>query len=155
MNEEKYFNELWDKSPMGRIGCGAPITFACIIVFGIFMLCSCATKKQIEYVDRVVTEYKTKEVHDTLVNNVHDSIYHTIFQKGDTIYDTKYVEKTKYRDKVVVKIDTCYKDSIRTQIKETVVEKKYIPKWCYYTLAIAIIAIVIIVIRFVLWLRHK
>ena len=51
----------------------------------------CATKRHVEYVDREVVKYKTKIQHDTLINNIHDSVYHTVFQKGDTIYDTKYV----------------------------------------------------------------
>ena len=60
-------------------------------ILSLFILTGCATKTKIEYVDREVVKYETKVQHDTLINNVHDSIYHTIFQKGDTIYDTKYV----------------------------------------------------------------
>ena len=59
-------------------------------IVALVLFSSCATKKQIEYRDREVVKYVTKVQHDTLINNVHDSIYHTIFQKGDTIYDTKY-----------------------------------------------------------------
>ena len=63
------------------------------IMIGLCVLCSCSHGKTIEYVDREVVKYNTKEVHDTTFIDKHDSIHHTIFQKGDTIYDTKYVER--------------------------------------------------------------
>lgn len=123
------------------------------ILFTILVFYSCATKTKIEYVDREVVRYETKIQHDTLINNIHDSVYHTVFQKGDTIYDTKYVEKTKYRDRVVVKTDTCYRDSIQTVIKESVKEKQIIPKWCYYLLVFSIIVIIFAIIKVVRWIQ--
>lgn len=112
------------------------------IVLSLCLLCSCATRKSIEYIDREVVKYQKEYVHDTLIRYTHDSIYHTIFQKGDTVYDTKYIEKTKWRDNVVYKIDTVYRDSIHTQIKKATIEKQVIPKWCYYSLALCIIFII-------------
>lgn len=123
------------------------------ILFTILVFYSCATKREIQYVDRDVVKYETKIQHDTLINNIHDSVYHTVFQKGDTIYDTKYVEKTKYRDRVVVRIDTCYRDSIQTVIKESVKEKQIIPKWCYYLLVFSIIVIIFAIVKVVRWIQ--
>ena len=137
---------------MGRIGCGSPIV-AVIVVAIVLMFSSCATKREIQYVDRDVVKYETKIQHDTLINNIHDSVYHTVFQKGDTIYDTKYVEKTKYRDRVLVRIDTCYRDSIQTVIKESVKEKQIIPKWCYYLLVFSIIVIIFAIVKVIRWLQ--
>ena len=137
---------------MGRIGCGSPIV-AVIVVAIVLVLSSCATKREIQYVDRDVVKYETKIQHDTLINNIHDSVYHTVFQKEDTIYDTKYVEKTKYRDRVVVRIDTCYRDSIQTVIKESVKEKQIIPKWCYYLLVFSIIVIIFAIVKVIRWLQ--
>ena len=137
---------------MGRIGCGSPIV-AVIVVAIVLMFSSCATKREIQYVDRDVVKYETKIQHDTLINNIHDSVYHTVFQKGDTIYDTKHVEKTKYRDRVVVRIDTCYRDSIQTVIKESVKEKQIIPKWCYYLLVFSIIVIIFAIVKVIRWLQ--
>lgn len=57
-----------------------------IIVFVLCVCSSCVTKKQVEYVDRDVVRYVTKVQHDTLVQNVHDSIYHTVFQVGEPEY---------------------------------------------------------------------
>lgn len=112
------------------------------VFLAVLMLCSCATRTKIEYVDKEVVKYQKQVVHDTLINNIHDSIYHTVFQRGDTIYDTKYVEKTKWRDRVVYKIDTCYRDSICTQIREKTVEKQKIPKWCWYCAVFSILCII-------------
>lgn len=124
-----------------------------ILLSLVIALCSCATKTKIEYVDREVVKYKTIVQHDTLIQNTHDSIYHTIYQKGDTVYDTKYIEKTRWRDKVVVKTDTCYRDSIRTEIRESVVEKQKIPKWCYISLVISAIFVIFAIGKFVKWLQ--
>lgn len=113
----------------------------------------CATKRHVEYVDREVVKYKTKIQHDTLINNIHDSVYHTVFQKGDTIYDTKYVEKTKWRDRVVYKTDTCYSDSIQTITINKTIEKQTIPKWCYYCLVVCAIFLIFAIIRLIRWLQ--
>lgn len=154
MDNNRFYNKLWNDSPMGRMGCGSPIV-AIIIITLILVFSSCATKTKIEYVDREVVRYETKIQHDTLINNIHDSVYHTVFQKGDTIYDTKYVEKTKYRDRVVVRIDTCYRDSIQTVIKESVKEKQIIPKWCYYLLVFSIIVIIFAIVKVIRWLQIR
>lgn len=120
-----------------RIG---KIIFACVALIA---LCGCATKTKVEYVDREVVKYQIKVQHDTLIQNTHDSIYYSVMQKGDTIFATKYVEKTKYKDRSVFKCDTLYKDSlVVTQVKETVKEKRYVPNWCYFTLAIVIVVFI-------------
>lgn len=154
MNNNTFYNKLWEESPMGRIGCGSPIV-AVIVVAIILVFSSCATKKQIEYVDREVVKYQKEIVHDTLFQHTHDSIYHTVFQKGDTVFDTKYVVKTKWRDRVVYKTDTCYRDSIQTVIKESVKEKQIIPKWCYYLLVFSIIFIIFAINKIIRWLQTR
>ena len=117
------------------------------------LLFSCATKTKVEYVDREVVRYETITLHDTLINNIHDSVYHTIIQRGDTIYNTKYVEKTKWRERVVIKTDTCYRDSIQVQVRETTITKKVTPKWCYYVLALLGLFLAITIYKAVRWLR--
>lgn len=117
-----------------------------IITLLAFLFVSCATKKEVQYVDREIVKMQ----HDTLVVDVHDSVFHTIYQKGDTIYNTKYVEKTKYKDRIVVKTDTCYLDKV--QIRE--VEKKIIPKWCYYSLLITIVLLIFASIKIFKWIRR-
>ena len=123
------------------------------VILATCLICSCATRKSIEYVDREVVKYQKEVVHDTLFQHTHDSVYHTVFQKGDTIYDTKYVEKTKWRDKIVYKIDTCYRDSVYTQIKEKTVERQIIPKWCYFCLVVCAIFLIFAFRKLIQWLQ--
>lgn len=151
MTDKEYYDKLWNEITR-RIGCGTPIA-ASIIICIVILFSSCATKTKIKYVDREVVKYETKIQHDTLINNIHDSVYHTVFQKGDTIYDTKYVEKTKYRDRVVVKTDTCYRDSIQTVIRESVKEKQIIPKWCYYCLVVSILFVIFAIVKTIRWIQ--
>lgn len=124
-----------------------------MVVAVVILLSACATKTKVEYVDREVVKYETKIQHDTLYNDVHDSIYHTIFQKGDTVYNTKYVEHIKWKERIVCKIDTLFHDSVSVQIKENTVEKKIIPNWCYYSLVVWIILIIFAVIKVYKWTR--
>lgn len=124
-----------------------------LLILPLLLLLSCATKTKIEYVDREVVKYETKVQHDTLINNMHDSIFHTIYQQGDTIYNTKYVQKIQYRDRVVEKIDTCYKDSVHILNENVVHEKKIIPNWCYYSLVCWIIILIFAIVKVYKWLR--
>ena len=123
------------------------------VILALLLLCSCATKTKIEYVDREVVKYQKQFVHDTLIQHTHDSVLHTIIQKGDTVFDTQYIVKTKYQDRVVYKADTCYRDSIQTVIKENVKEKQITPKWCYYLLVFSIIVIIFSIIKVIRWLQ--
>lgn len=130
MGAEEY-KKIKDESEKYRLGCG---TMMFLIIAMCLLLSSCATKTKIEYVDREVVKNVSSVQHDTIINNVHDSIYHTIFQKGDTVYDTKYVEKTVYKDRIVHHIDTVLRDSIHTEVKKVTVVKERTPKWCHLLL---------------------
>lgn len=140
--EKRFWKNIWRCLLLLALGVFLVVFFPC-----------CSTKKQIEYVDREIVKYETKTQHDTLINNIHDSVYHTIFQRGDTIYDTKYIEHIRYRDNIVYKIDTCYRDSIRTQIKESVKEKQIIPKWCYFCLVVCAIFLIFTIRKLIRWLQ--
>ena len=133
-------------------GCGQPM-LAAIIIAIILLFSSCASKRQIEYVDREIVKYQKELVHDTLIQHTHDSVYHTIFQKGDTIYDTKYVEKTRWRDRIVVKTDTCFRDSVVTDYKETVKEVVKYPKTYWFAVGISVLFFIIAIIKFIRWLK--
>ena len=75
----------------------------------------------------------------------------TKIEKGDTIYDTKYVEKTKYRDRIVYQCDTCWRDSVATEYKETVKEVVKIPKIYKLSLWFTILSIIFVIVK----LYHK
>lgn len=124
-------------------------------VFAIVAFTSCATKTRIEYRDRDVNHYITNTVHDTLVDKTTDSIYVEIRTGGDTVYNTKYVEKTRWRDRIVERHDTCWRDSVVTEYKETVKEVIKIPKFYTYSLIFSILVIIFAIIKFYKWLREK
>lgn len=124
-----------------------------LFISTVILVCSCATRKSVEYVDREVVKYQKEVVHDTLIQHTHDSVYHTIFQKGDTVFDTKYVEKTKWRDRVVVKTDTCYRDSIQVKIMESVKEKQITPRWCYVSLVFCAVFFIFAIVKVIRWVQ--
>ena len=104
------------------------------IMCALFLLSGCATKSKIDYRDRDVVKYIKSIQHDTLINNVHDSVYNNIFTRGDTVYNFKYKERVSFKDRIVFRTDTLKKDSIQTQYKENTIIKKIIPKWCWILL---------------------
>ena len=124
---------------------------AMVVVITIILMTSCATKTKIEYRDRIVDHYITKEVHDTLKENTTDSVYFEVMVKGDTVYKTKYKEKTLWRDRIVEKHDTCYRDSVLTECKETIKEVTKIPKIYKYSLFFSIAILIFAIIKFVRW----
>lgn len=123
------------------------------LFMSVFLFLSCSTKKEIEYRDREVVKYNTLYVHDTTFIEKHDSVFHSILQKGDTIYDVKYVEHTKWRDRIVERHDTCWRDSVVTQYKETVKEVSRVPR--IYTAALIFSFLVLIygLIKLTKWLK--
>lgn len=107
----------------------------------ITLLCACATKKEIRYIGERQNQYEVKIQHDTIAQEIHDSIFHTIYKQGDTVYNTKYIERIRFREKVIERIDTFTRDSIIVKDSVKIVERKITPKWCYYSLAICILSI--------------
>lgn len=150
--ERLMYVEQWRQQQLMNSGCGNLVLYA-IIIAVIMLFSSCATKTKIEYRDRDVVKYNTSYVHDTTFVEKHDSVYHTIFQKGDTVYDTKYVERTRWRDNIVVKKDTCWRDSIVTIKKETVKEVTKIPKLFKITFVFSILVIIFAVVKSIRWLQ--
>ena len=123
------------------------------VILALLLLCSCATKTVVEYRDRDVNHYITKVEKDTVTQHTHDSIYFEVIQKGDTVYKTKYKEKYIYLDKIQIRRDTCYRDSIVTQYKEKVKEITKIPKFCYFCIGFSIIVIIFAFYKFVRWIQ--
>lgn len=129
---------------------------ATIIAFlSLFLLAACATRTRIEYRDRDVNHYITNTIHDTLINNTRDSIYVEVLAKGDTIWRTKYVEKTKWRDRIVERHDTCWRDSIVVEYKENVKEVTRVPKIYKFSLLLSILCIIFVFIKITRWLKKN
>ena len=121
----------------------------------VLLFVGCATKSKIEFRDRDVFKYITSVQHDTLVNNIHDSVYNNIFTRGDTVYNVKYKERVAYRDRIVLRNDTIKKDSIQTQYKENTIIKNKIPKWCWILLVINIILCTFVGVKFYIKWQSK
>lgn len=117
------------------------------IIIALLAFTSCATKTKIEYRDREVVKYITKELHDTLIDKTSDSVFVNVYVKGDTVFKEKYKEKTRWRDRVVIKNDTCWRDSVVTEYKETTKEVTKIPKIYTYALIFSIIVIIFAVVK--------
>ncbi len=79
---------------------GLRFTVYCLLLL---TLVGCKTVKVIEQVPVYVhdTAYQTKEVHDS----TYIDRWHTIYQKGDTVFDTKTITITK----TLTRTDTAYK----------------------------------------------
>ena len=123
------------------------------ILFGIICFTSCATKTKIEYRDRIVDHYNTIVQHDTLREHKSDSIFEKIYVKGDTVYNTKYVENTRWRDRIVERHDTCWRDSVVTEYKETVKEVTKIPKLFWISMCFSILVIIFAFVKLFRWLQ--
>lgn len=140
-------------STCNRKGCWPQMIVGLILI--LILISSCATKTKIEYVDREVVKYEYKTLYDTLIYNTHDSIYETVYQKGDTIYNVKYKEIVRYKDKIKYQTDTIYKDSIQNVVNKETVTKKIIPKWCYYCLLFSILCTIFAIYNIIKWLRSQ
>lgn len=153
--DKEDWRDIWDKSIFGRVGCREK-AFIFFAMFFLLLSClfSCATKTKIEYVDKETVKYVTQKEHDTLVVNTHDSVFYSIVQKADTVYVTKYLERTKFKDRIVNKTDTCFLENNKVQIKENTIVKTKVPKWCYYCLAFCAFCFIFASIKIILWLKR-
>lgn len=138
--------------PYGENGCLMPVGgIVTILAILLFVLASCRTKTVVEYRDRNVVQYVVQEVHDTLFEKISDSVFVEKERRGDTIYITKNKVVEKWKERVVERVDTCTKDSIVFQYKETQKEVFKTPKWCYYCLALCFLFIIYFVIKLARW----
>lgn len=144
--------EYYIRTSHPHLGCGTPVLMA-MLVSVVLLLSSCATRTKIEYRDRDVHHYITQVQHDTIIDKSTDSVYYEVKVKGDTVYATKYKEVTRWKERVVEKHDTCWRDSIVTEYKESVKEVKKIPKIYTYSLIFSILVIIFAVVKILRWLR--
>lgn len=123
------------------------------IIIAILTLTSCATKTKIEWREKEVIRYVAKEVHDTLIDKTTDSVYVNVYTKGDTVFKEKYKEKTRWRDRVVIKNDTCWRDSITTEYKETTKKVVKYPKTYWWFLGFTILFFIFAFVKLKKWLK--
>lgn len=125
-----------------------------IAVFAVlFAFLACKPTEKIEYVDKEKIVYQNAIKHDSIFNDVHDSIFQTIYQKGDTIFSVKYKEKIKEVLRYNYVKDTIFTDSIQYKIKKEVTTKKIIPKWCYCSLVVWVLLLIFAISKIYKWLH--
>ena len=71
------------------------------------------------------------------------------------LYQNKYKIQYKWRDRAVVKADTCWRDSVVTEYKEKVVEVTKIPKIYHATMLFSIFCIIFASIKLARWLKIR
>jgi len=149
MTREEYTRMVWEETVQNG-GCfGRTLMLMVIAVVFCMAFTSCATRTKIEYRDRDVYHYVTKVEKDTVTERVHDSIY--IHAKGDSFFVERW--HTKYVDRIVLRTDTMWRDSIVTIRKETTKEVVKVPKIYKYSLIISILVIIFATIKLLRWLR--
>lgn len=152
MRKDEYIKRLYKDYIMKTQGCAPTACGFCVIAAFVIVLCSCATKTKVEYVDRNVYKTEIQTKHDTLINNVHDSVYMQVFQKGDTVFQLKYKERVKYVNKIVYAKDTIYRDSVQTVVKEVVKTREpWYVKYSLYALAISVIFLLFFILKHISW----
>lgn len=132
------------------------IEYLILLTLGLFLVVffsCCSTKKQIEYVDRDINHYITNTVHDTLIDKTTDSVYFEVKVKGDTVFKTKYKEKTRWRDRIIERHDTCWRDNVVTEYKETIKEVTKIPKIFKFSLVFSILCCIFAIVKLIRWLK--
>lgn len=154
MTKKQQLGKIWNDCTNNIGGCFLPtMQIAIFVIVALLLFTSCATKTKIEYRDRDVNHYVTNTVHDTLIDKTTDSVYFEVLVKGDTVYKTKYNEKTRWRDRIIERHDTCWRDNVVTEYKETVKEVTKIPKILNVSLFISIVCIIFVFVKFIRWLK--
>ena len=144
----------WDT--VGRYGFAIILGSCLNTCLLVFTSCSAAkpiTTERIVY--KIDTLYKMNVRADTL--HILDSVFVNQYVKGDTVYKEKTAYK--WRDKVSVRVDTLYKNALRTDSVRvpTPVERKLTAweKTSMYVGKFAIGVVVMVVVSLLLWLIHR
>lgn len=152
--EKIEYARMWHEQQKQNVGCGTPL-YACIIIALVILFSSCTPRTIVEYRDRDVNHYITKVEKDTVTQNTRDSIYFEVIKKGDTVYATKYKEKYIYLDKIQIRRDTCWRDSVVTQYKENIKEITKIPKIYKVSLGFSILFVIFAILKLLTWLKKR
>lgn len=154
MNKYEYAQKVLEQQSKEQ-GCFPQILgiaiFVCLIGF---FLSSCATKEKIVYRDRDINNYITNTIHDTLKIETTDSVYVEVKTIGDTVFQTKYKEKTLWRDHIVELHDTCWKEKAVTEYKETVKEVVKVPRIYRVSLYVCIALLFFSVYKLIKFIRN-
>lgn len=103
----------------------------CLLFLALMLLTSCRTTRtaEREYITQHDTAYIDRMQRDSIY--LRDSIYHEVVAKGDTIYSTKYIERTKFRDRFIH--DSVYIHKTDTVLVDVVKEVERKPTFAQRT----------------------
>lgn len=150
--KEEYFVKIMSER-MTQDGCFPRAIYMLLFAVAVFLLSSCSVLTKTEYRDRDVNHYITNTVHDTLRIKETDSTHVETITRNDTVFHTVYREKTRWRDRIVEKHDTCYRDSVATEYKETVKEVVKYPKTYWFAIGISILFFIFAFVKLIRWTR--
>ncbi len=118
------------------------ITILATLALIVAVLAGCKTKTV------VVTEYRDRQVHDTtlLVDSVWRDRWHTEYLRGDTVFvrDSVFVDRYKYRDKVV---EVVQRDSVPYEVVVEVEKRvrngydKFVSGWFWASVIILLLIV--------------
>lgn len=98
---------------IGLLGFAVAVCVACMLTG--CKMCECVPTVEVH--DSIVVRYQR----DTIQYYNHDSIF--IHAKGDTVWSERW--SIRYRDRIVERVDTCYK----TDTQEVVRVEKVVPQY--------------------------
>lgn len=116
-----------------------------ILCFAIIALSACVRTRYIERTTHQQSTDTLRELRERIDSiYIRDSTYHYIYTAGDTVYNTLYKERTRWRE--VKQVDTFYQhrvDTLRVSIKtKEQTNTKDWGGWLILLLAISVIAII-------------
>ena len=147
MDEKLLIDNKWYETELRNNGGCFGFALYIVIVSLLVFMCSSCTTTRVEYRDRYIDNYITQVVHDTLREQTSDSVYYEVVIRHDTVFSTKYKERTKWRDRIVERTDTCWRDSVVTEYKEVTKEVVKIPKIYQYSLFFSIFVVIFVAIK--------
>ena len=92
---------------------------------------SCRSEQILTESVSAIKERSERNERDSIV--IRDSV--VVFVQGDTIYKDRW--HTEYKDRVLARVDTVVR--VDERVVESVVEKKVIPKWCWWMIGYGVI----------------
>ena len=112
--------------------------FFVLALFLMFIFSGCTTVRTVtEYRDSIVY----KAFHDTTIIRQTDSVDR--WRSGDTVYLTRW----RVREVERVRHDTISDTQVIKEPYEVVVEKKVVPSWCWWLLAVVVVFVGYKVVR--------
>ncbi len=107
---------------------------------------SCKSIKSVEKSESLITDKSDLYERDSIV--IRDSVI--VRMRGDTVYKDRW--HTEYKDRIVQQVDTVVR--VDERIVEQVIEKKVIPRWCWYMVVCSFVVLLFLVLWIILKIKR-